>query len=199
MVYWLSGRLLHPGSMLMFPHAGCLCSLSDPALTRLCCQENPHKYRPGSEGHNQWVMLCLEDATRYCRGLSLDLRCLASLWITWRKCQKGNLVESADGMKLGRPMTIRGNLDRLWGWAPGNWGNSARRGCAHGKEEPTEKIKAGEETTQGIPLWKIPQKAWKLGRSLGKALLLHHIYTYYFSYQGTGNNNWMLSQSWDWE
>lgn len=114
--------------------------------------------------------------------LSLDLK----------EVPKGTLVESADGMELRQTvvgLTVQGGLDRLEGWTTGNLCNSGRRGCAPGKVEPIEKIKAEEETTQGTPLWKGPQKAWKLGRSLGKAPLVHYTYTYYFSYQGAGNDN----------
>lgn len=96
-------------------------------------------------------------------------------------------------------LTIQEDLDILQKWITGNLGNSARRGCAPGQEEPIEKIKAGKETTEGTPLWKRPQKVWKMGRSLGKAPLLHYTYMYYFSYQGTGNDNWMFSWSWDLE
>lgn len=138
---------------------------------------------------NEWRSAWRIQQGRYSRSLSLSLCCLTSSWKTWRSA-KGNPcwvcrwheIEGTSGRT-----EIQGHLDRLQGCATGNLHSSARKGCAPGKEESTEKIKAGEETAQGTPLWKRLQKSWNLGRSLGKAPLLHYTYTYYFSYQGTGN------------
>lgn len=150
----------------MFPHAGCLCSLSDPALTLLLgkpteaqawlrgSQPTSHALpggctKIGAAGVCPWT--CADDI------IMNDLK----------EVPKGTLVESPDDMKLRGPMvelTIQGDLDRLEGWTAGNLHNSPRRGCASGKEEPIEKIKAWEETTQGTPVWKGPLEGLEAGQ-----------------------------------
>lgn len=139
------------------PSCGCLCSLSEPALTQLCCQENPQKAKSGSEGHNQWVELRLEDAgtRQVLQGSILGPVLLDIIMNGLKEVPKGPLAEPADDVKLrGRMvgLTIQGDLNWLEGCTTQNSCNSARRDCAPGKEEPIEKIIAGEETTQGTPL-----------------------------------------------
>lgn len=170
---------------------GCWCSLMQGA-SAACLTQHWHNSAvrkahrstdlPQRVTTNEWRSAWRIQQGRYSRSLSLSLCCLTSSWKTWRSA-KGNPcwvcrwheIEGTSGRT-----EIQGHLDRLQGCATGNLHSSARKGCAPGKEESTEKIKAGEETAQGTPLWKRLQKSWNLGRSLGKAPLLHYTYTYYF-------------------